>query len=98
MTEPTPLTREQLEPIMLAVQRRETYAAAGAGIFLPPFPDCPTCGQQPTEMAARSSEHLIDDRIQFAFRPCGHTFTADGEDLYDVYTAVRQRVAYEEGP
>lgn len=98
MNEPTQLTREQLEPIVLALHRRETYAAAGAGILIPPFPACPTCGQQPTEMAVRQDPHLIEDRMQFAFRPCGHAFTANGEDLYDAYTAARQQVAYEETP
>lgn len=96
--EPTPLTREQLEPIVVAVHRREGYARAGVGFLLPPFPACPTCGQSPTEMAVRQSERFIEDRVQFGFRPCGHTFTVDSEDLYDVYEAVRQRVAQEEAP
>ncbi|MFD9248533.1 hypothetical protein [Streptomyces bottropensis] len=46
----------------------------------------------------RQSERFIEDRVQFGFRPCGHTFTVDGEDLYAVYEAVRQRVAQEEAP
>lgn len=95
MSEPTPLTREQLEPIVLALQRREVYVQASAGFLLPPFPNCPTCDQQPTEMAVRQSERFIEDRVQFAFRPCGHAFTADGEDLYDAYVAARQQ---EEAP
>ncbi|MFJ9633815.1 hypothetical protein ACIRU8_39585 [Streptomyces sp. NPDC101175] len=93
MTEPTHLTSEQLEPIVAALHRRETYAAAGAGILVPPFPDCPTCGQAPTELVVRNDHPatFLEDKVAFGFRPCGHTFTADGEDLYRTYETARQQ-------
>ncbi|MFM9636000.1 hypothetical protein [Streptomyces turgidiscabies] len=96
MTEPTHLTRDQLEPIVTALHRREVYALVGAGILLPPFPDCPTCGQPPTEMFVRNDHPscFLEDKVAFGFRPCHHTFTADGEDLCLAYDAARQQ----EGP
>jgi hypothetical protein len=88
-TQPTPagpkhLTYEELFPIVAALHRREAYARHGAGFLLPSFPDCPACGQQPAELATRSDspDLFVRDRIALRFRPCGHTFTADGEDLY----------------
>lgn len=91
MTEPTRLTREQLAPIVTAIHRREQAMRAGAGILLPPFPDCPTCGQPPTEFLVNNDHpaHFLEDLVGFGFRPCGHTFTADGEDLYLAYEAAR---------
>lgn len=91
MTEPTHLTRDQLAPIVAAIHRRETAALIGLGLLLPPFPDCPTCGQAPTEMAVGNSNSFIDDLVRFGFRPCNHTFAANGEDLYETYTATRQQ-------
>jgi hypothetical protein len=91
VNEPTHLTREQLAPIVTALYRRESYARAGAGFLLPPFPHCPTCGQQPTELVTSSDspDLFVRDRSAFGFRPCGHTFTADGEDLYRAYEQAR---------
>ncbi|MCX5253652.1 hypothetical protein OOK27_05615 [Streptomyces canus] len=91
MNEPTRLTYEQLAPIVAALYRREKAALAGAGFLLPPFPDCPTCGQSPTELRTGGDHpaHFLEDRIGFGFRPCGHTFTAHGEDLYRAYEHAR---------
>lgn len=84
--EPTHLTYEQLLPVAAAVHRREAFAVAGVRVLLPPFPDCPTCGQSPTELLVRNDSRLfLEDRVAFGFRPCGHTFTADGEDLFRAY-------------
>ena len=93
MTEPTHLTRDQLAPIVAAIHHRETYTRAGAGILLPPFPDCPTCGQTPNEMAVNGDypEYFLTDRVAFGFRPCGHTFTANGEDVDRAYDLARQQ-------
>ena len=96
MTEPTHLSREQLAPIVAAIHQRETYARAGAGFLLPPFADCPTCGQAPTELLV-SNDHpdfFLADRVGIGFRPCGHNFTADGNDVDRAYDLARQQ----EGP
>lgn len=95
MTEPTPLGREQLQPIINAVQQRESYAKAGMKLLLPPFAPCPTCGEQPTELFVRSDHpgFFLEDRVAFGFRPCGHSFTADGEDLYNAYAQARQEAS-----
>jgi len=95
VTEPTQLTYEQILPMAEAIHRRESAVLAGAHIIVPPFPDCPTCGQQPTELAVRNDHpaHFLEDRVGFGFRPCGHTFTADGEDLYNAYNQARQGVS-----
>ena len=84
MTEPTRLTYEQFLPLAVALHRRETATQAGAGFLLPPFPACPDCGQAPTELLVNSDHpaHLLEDRVVFGFRPCGHTFTVDGDDLH----------------
>lgn len=89
MTEPTRLTREQLAPVVTAIYRREQ--AVLYSHLVPPFPDCPTCGQPPTEFLVNNDHpaHFLEDRVGFGFRPCGHTFTADGEDLYLAYEAAR---------
>src|SRR2546427_4274361 len=59
------------------------YTPLFRSVLLPPFPDCPTCGQPPTELLVRNDSRLFtEDRVAFGFRPCGHTFTADGEDLF----------------
>ena len=96
MTEPTRLTYEQLLPLATAIHRREAAVLAGAGFLLPPFPDCPTCGQQPNELFVRNDHpaHFLEDLIGFGFRPCGHTFTADGEDLYTAYSHARVTAAH----
>ena len=88
MSEPTRLTYEQLVPLAIAIHRREAAVLAGAGPFLPPFPGCPTCGQQPDELLVRNDHpaHFLEDRVGFGFRPCGHTFTADAEDLFRAYS------------
>lgn len=88
----THLTRDQLAPIVTALHRREDYQRAGAGFLLPPFPDCPTCGQQPTELRVGDDHpaHFLTDRVAFGFRPCGHTFTADGEDLHQAHETARR--------
>lgn len=89
MTEPTRLTREQLAPVVTALHRREQ--AVLLGHLVPPFPDCPTCGQQPDGLIINGDHpaNFLEDRIRFGFRPCGHNFTADGEDLYLAYEAAR---------
>jgi hypothetical protein len=91
VTEPTPLDREQLQPIIDAIHKRESYARAGVTILLPPFAPCPTCGQPPTELAVSNDHraHFLEDLVAFKFRPCGHTFTAHGDDLYRAYEAAR---------
>lgn len=90
--EPTHLSYEELLPLVAAVRRRETNALAGYGFLLPPFPDCPACGQQPAELFVRNDHpaHFLKDEVGFGFRPCGHTFTADGEDLYRAYEHARR--------
>lgn len=91
VTEPTKLTYEQLVPLAIAIHRREAAVLAGAGPFLPPFPDCPTCEQQPDELLVRNDHpgNFLEDSVGFGFRPCGHTFTADGEDLHRAYDQAR---------
>lgn len=88
---PTHLTREQLYPLAAALHRREAAVLAGRGL-LHPFPDCPTCGQPPTELAVCNDhpDYFLTDRVAFRFRPCGHTFTADGEDLHHAYEQARR--------
>ncbi|WP_393075332.1 hypothetical protein [Streptomyces sp. LN704] len=75
------LTYEQLLPLAAAIRRRET---SGHGILQPPLPDCPTCGQTPTDLHVRNDHpaHFIENRVAFGFRPCGHNFRADAYDLY----------------
>jgi hypothetical protein len=92
VTEPTHLTRDQLAPLVAAIYRRETAALTELRNLLPPFPGCPTCGQPPAELFVRNDHpsHFLEDRVGFGFRPCGHTFTADGEDLYNAYNQARQ--------
>lgn len=92
MNEPTRLTYEQLLPLATAIQRREAAVLAGAGFILPPFPDCPTCGQQPTKLLVRNDHpnHFLKDEVGFGFRPCGHTFTVGGEDLYRANEQARR--------
>lgn len=92
MTEPTHLTRDQLAPIVAAVYRREAATLTGARLILPPLPTCPTCRQQPTELATSSDspDLFVRNRTALRFRPCGHTFTADGEDIYEAYNTARQ--------
>lgn len=96
MTESTHLTYEQLAPLATAIHRREAAVLAGAALILPPFPDCPTCGQQPNELFVRNDHpaHFLEDCVAFGFRPCGHTFTADSEDLYTAYTHARDAAAH----
>lgn len=93
MTEPTPLDREQLQPIIDALHKRDVYAQAGAGFLVPLFAPCPTCGEQPTELFVNRDhyEYFIKDEVLFGFRPCGHNFTATGDDIYDAYTQARQQ-------
>jgi hypothetical protein len=89
VTEPTPLSYEQLLPLAVAIGRRDT---AEHGILLPPWPGCPTCGQVPTDLLVRNDHpaYFLEDRVAFGFRPCGHTFTADGEDLFRAYDHARR--------
>lgn len=91
MSEPTRLAYDQLAPVVVALYRRERAVAAGAGFLPPPFPNCPTCGQRPTALHVNGDHpaHFLEDRIGFGFRPCGHNFTADGDDLYKAYDAAR---------
>jgi hypothetical protein len=91
-SEPTHLTRDQLAPLVAAIYRRETAALTGLRVVLAPFPDCPTCGQPPTELFVRNDHpaHFLEDRVGFGFRPCGHTFTADGDDLDHAYEHARR--------
>jgi hypothetical protein len=91
MSEPAHLTRDQLAPIVTAIQRRESAVLVGRRP-MPPFPDCPACGQAPAELFVRNDHpaHFLKDEVGFGFRPCGHTFTADGEDLYEAYNQARQ--------
>jgi hypothetical protein len=91
VTEPSPLSYEELAPVVTALYRREQAAAAGVSILMPPFPDCPTCKQQPASLHVNGDHpaHFLEDRVGFGFRPCGHNFTADGEDLYRAYAAAR---------
>lgn len=90
-SEPTPLTYQQLVPLAAALRRREDHLRAGVGLLAPPFPICPTCGQQPTELVVRNDDpaHSLEDRVTLGFRPCGHNFTADGDDLHRAYEAAR---------
>lgn len=92
MTEPTHLTYDEFLPLATAFQRRDAYARAGAGLLLPPFPACPTCGQPPTELHVGSDHpaQFLHDRTGFGFRPCGHNFTVDGDDLAKAYGIARQ--------
>lgn len=91
MTEPTHLSRKQLAPIVAAIHQRETYTRAGAGFLLPPFADCPTCGQAPAELLVNNDHpaYFLADRVAFKFRPCGHTFTASSEDVDRAYEQAR---------
>jgi hypothetical protein len=100
VTEPTHLNCEQVLPIAVALQRREVYRRAGAGILIPPLPNCPTCELPPEELFTRS-EHIdffLHDRIGLGFRPCGHNFTADAEDVFNANEAARYTIAAEETP
>ena len=92
MTEPTHLAYDEFLPLAIAFQRREAYERAGAGFLLPPFPDCPTCGQPPTELPVNSDHpaQFLHDRPGFGFRPCGHNFTVDGDDLTKAYDIARR--------
>jgi hypothetical protein len=80
---PAHLTYEQLLPVANAIRRRESAVRAGAGLC-PPFPGCPACGQQPTEMTVFNDHpsHFLEDKIVLAFSPCGHRVAADAGDLY----------------
>jgi hypothetical protein len=92
VTEPTHLTYEQFLPLAIALRRRETATLAGARIILPPFPDCPTCEQPPTELLVRNDHpaHFLADLTCFGFRPCGHSFTVSGEDLFQAHEQARR--------
>ncbi len=90
MTEPTRLTCEQLVPLVAALQHREAAALAGR-LIKRPLPDCPTCGQPPSELMLSNDQiaQFRNDQIAFGFRPCGHNFTADGGELDRAYSAAR---------
>jgi hypothetical protein len=91
MSEPTRLTYEQLLPLAAAIYRREVALQAGARLLLPPFPNCPTCGQPPAELVVRNDHaaHFLEDLVGFGFLPCGHTFTVDAEDLHNAANVAR---------
>jgi hypothetical protein len=92
VTEPTHLAYEQFLPLAVALHRREEYMLAGAGFLIPPFPNCPTCGEPPTELLVRNDHpaHFLADLTGFGFRPCGHNFTVSGEDLFRAHEQARQ--------
>lgn len=100
MSEPTHLSYEQVLPIAIGLQRREAYARAGAGILIPPLPNCPTCDQPPEELFTRNehADFFLHDRIGLGFRPCGHNFTVDSEDTLNANDAARYTVAAEGTP
>lgn len=85
----THLTREQLQPIVSAMHRREQ--AVLLGHLVPPLPACPVDGLTPTELATRSDSFdlFTTNRVAIRFRPCGHIVTADGEDLFLAYDEAR---------
>jgi len=92
MSEPVHLTYEQFQPLAIALHRREAAMLAGVRVILPPFPNCPTCEQPPTELLVRNDHpaHFLADLTAFGFRPCGHTFTVGGEDLFRAHERARQ--------
>jgi hypothetical protein len=82
---PTHLSFEQLLPVAVAMRLRKDATRAGT-LLGRPLPDCPACGQAPTQFLV-SSDHpdqFLYDQVAFGFRPCGHNFTADAEDLHRV--------------
>lgn len=93
MTEPTKLTREQLLPLAVAAERCTSAFVGGKPGLLPPLADCPLCGQPSTRLVVQPDYSLQFDLVHFAARPCGHTFTANGEDVYEVYNHARQIIA-----
>ncbi|WP_030168897.1 hypothetical protein [Streptomyces sp. NRRL S-813] len=88
MTEPTHLTREQLDPLVAAIYRRQAAADAGASLTLPPLPPCPACKQTPTQLLTRDDQP-ITDRTLIMFKPCGHLFAANNEDVYEAALSPR---------
>lgn len=80
---PMHLRYEQVLPIAEAIQRRESAMRAGSG-HCPPFPGCPTCGQQPTELTIFNDHpaRFLDDMVVVGFSPCGHRFAVDADDLH----------------
>jgi hypothetical protein len=92
VTEPTKLTREQLLPLAVAIERREVAVRAGQSILVPPPPECPVCGQAAAGLAVQPDYSFQFDLVHFAVKPCGHQFAADGEDVYEAYNEARQIV------
>ena len=84
MTEPTPLDREQLQPIAVSLGQRAT---AGRQTPPPPFTECSTCGGRPAALDLSISE----DTVLIRFLRCGHTFTANRADLYELCQAAFQQ-------
>lgn len=95
MTKPVHLTRAQVFPLVAALAHREIAIEAGATFVLPPFPDCPTCGQMPTELRVSNGHGalFLEDRAAFGFRPCGHVVTAAGEDIAHAYDTARRELS-----
>ncbi|WP_435279358.1 hypothetical protein [Streptomyces sp. 1222.5] len=89
--EPKHLSREELEPLAAAIYQREAAASAGASLILPPLPPCPACTQPPAVLATQDAQP-ISDQVLIAFQPCGHVFTATGEDVYDTWALAQQQV------
>ncbi|MFD4596702.1 hypothetical protein ACFWPQ_01590 [Streptomyces sp. NPDC058464] len=83
MTEPTPLDREQLQPIAVSLGQRAT---AGNQSSPPSFTDCPTCGARPAALDISIS----DDTIVIRFLRCGHVVTADRAEFYELCRAAFQ--------
>ncbi|MEV0220910.1 hypothetical protein [Streptomyces sp. NPDC050704] len=98
MSEPTKLTREQLLPLAVAAERRNIAFTDGQCTLLPPLPDCPICGQPSTALRVQPDYSFQFDLVRFAIKPCGHSFTADGEDVFESYNHARQIVASGDTP
>lgn len=92
MTGPTHLDYDALVPVVAVLYRRAAYTHAGAGFLLPPpLPDCPGCGVTPSELATTTDgpDLFVRNRVAIRFRPCGHLFTADEDDLQRAHAQVR---------
>ena len=92
MTEPTHLSYEKFLPLAIALRPRDRSIRDGLPLLLPPFPICPACGQAPTELFVNGDHpaRFVEDQVAFGFRPCGHNFTVDGDDLVRAYDIARR--------
>jgi hypothetical protein len=93
VSDATSLTAEQILPFAVAVQRRDRQIRSGYTLLLQTWPDCPTCGEAPTEVDVRRSEASFDHQV--GLRPCQHVFTVNDHDFWQAMREAERIIARE---